>query len=104
MTSRDVELINSSINNGRIYFPSTDIKFFPSDSFSDRQRTGHKGKSVTFLAGGIIFESDIRVCSGQRISPRRDFRRFFVAVLAKTGAKVRVTRTTDREYELEYLG
>ena len=104
MTSRDIKLINSSVNNGRIYFPSTDIKFFPSDSFSDREREGHKGKAVTFLGAGIIFESDIRVCSGQRISPRRDFRRFFVAVSAETGAKLRVTRVADREYELEYLG
>ena len=104
MTSRDIELIDSSIKNGRIYFPSTDIKFFPSDSFSDREREGHKGKPVVFRAAGIIFESEIRVYSGQRISPRRDFRRFFAAVFAKAGAKVRVTRIANREYELEYLG
>ena len=104
MTSRDIELISSSINNGRIYFPSTDIKFFPLDSFADRERAGHKGKSVTFVAAGITFESDIRIYSAHRISPRRDFRRFFAEISAKTGAKVRVTRIADREYVLEYLG
>jgi hypothetical protein len=104
MQTREIELIAASIDNGRIYFPSTDIKFFPADSLADRERDGHRGNPVVFRAGGEEFETDIRISSGQRISPRRDFRRYFKKVGAKPGDRLRVTRAAEREYDVEYLG
>src|SRR5437763_1469374 len=103
MPFREIELIGSTIRNGRIYFPSTDVKFFPSDSFADRSRIGHKGNPVVFRAGGRTLETDIRISSGQRLSPRRSFSFFFREVAAREGAGLKVTRLADREYELEYL-
>jgi hypothetical protein len=104
LQTRDIELIKSSITNGRIYFPSTDIKFFPADSLADRKGDGHKGKPVLFRAGGEEFETDIRISSGQRISPRSSFGRYLKAVAAQPGDRVRVTRTSEREYSVDYLG
>lgn len=103
MAFREIEIIASSLENGRIYFPSTDIKFFPADSLADRDGDGHKGKPVIFRAAGMEFEGDIRIYSGQRISPRPDFTKFFRAVGAKQGAKLRVTQAGPREYDVEYV-
>lgn len=66
MTVREIELIQSSIDNGRIYFPISEIKFFPTDSLADRERGGHEGSDVTFIAGGREYVGPIRVSSGQR--------------------------------------
>jgi hypothetical protein len=99
---RDVELVQSTIDNGRIYFSNSDVKFFPSDSFGDREGDGHKGAPVVFRAGSLGFESDIRVSSGQRLSPRRSFADFLKSVGAVTGASLRVTRVAEREYQVEY--
>lgn len=103
LAHREIELIGSSIRNGRIYFPSTDVKFFPSNSFADRERVGHKGKSVSFQVGGRNIETDIRISSGQRISPRKSFGLYLRQVGAKEGAHLRVTRIADRECSVEYL-
>lgn len=104
MSHRDIPLIKSSIDNGRIYFAPTDVKFFPSDSFGDRAGEGHQGNAIKFFADGHSFETDIRISSGQRLSPRSSFGSFLKAVGAVEGATLRVTRTADREYQLEYLG
>jgi len=101
---REIELIPASLENGRIYFPSTDIKFFPANAMADRETDGHKGDPVVFRAGGEVFETDIRISSGQRISPRRDFRRYFKKIGAQAGARLKVVRVAEREYEVEYLG
>ena len=83
MIFREIELIDSSVKNGRIYFPSSDIKFFPADSYGDRETTGLKGKTISFHVGGKILETDIRISSGKRISPRKSMAFSFV----KSGRK-----------------
>jgi hypothetical protein len=103
MTTREIKLIASSVTNGRIYFPSTDIKFFPANSFADREGDGHKGEPVIFRTDGEEFKTDIRISSGKRISPRSDFRRYLKRVGAKEGARLKVTRIAEREYGIEYI-
>lgn len=104
MRNRIVELTGPMIRNGRIYFPVSDIKFFPPDSHSDRSPTGHVGKPVTFRVGGRLLESDIRMSSGVRISPRKSLSFFLRQVKAREGGKLKFTRTDDRVYDVEYLG
>ena len=103
MPHREIELIGSTIRNGRIYFPSTDIKFFPADSLADRDRLGHKGAPVVFRVGGRELETDIRISSGQRLSPRKSFALFLRQVSAQEGARLRIVRTSERVYAVEYL-
>lgn len=103
MQVREIELIDASIEHGRIYFPSSDIKFFPADALADREGDGHKGNPVVFRAGGEPFETDVRISSGQRISPRASFSRYLKSVRAEAGDKLKVTRTSEREYDIEYL-
>lgn len=103
MQFREITLIQSSIDNGRIYFPINDVKFFPADSLADRSGSGHKGKSVIFLAGSFEIESDLRISSGQRISPRKTFAPFLKSVSASAGDKLRVTRMGEREFSVEFI-
>jgi hypothetical protein len=98
MQQREIELIQSSIDNGRIYFPITDAKFFPADSLSERESDGHKGRDVTFIAGSHVFVGPIRVSSGQRLSPRKSFARYLKEVAARAGDRLLVVRTSDRQY------
>ena len=103
MTYREITLIKSSIDNGRIYFPPTDVKFFPPDAYGDRAGDGHKGIPVLFRASGLELESDFRISSGKRLSPRRSFAAFLKGVFASEGGVLRVTRTADREYQVAYI-
>jgi hypothetical protein len=103
MQFREIILIQSSIDNERIYFPISDAKFFPADSLGDRAADGHKGKVVMFRAGNFEIASDIRISSGQRVSPRKTFAPFLKSVTASAGDKLRVTRTDDREYTVEHI-
>lgn len=103
MQPRKIKLIQSSIDNGRIYFAITDAKFFPPNSYSDRERDGYKGAEVVFLAGSHRFVGPVRISSGQRISPQRSFARFLKNVGAVAGDELVVTRTADREYKIEHL-
>lgn len=100
---RQVELIGSTIRNGRIYFSSTDINFFPADSLGDRKSDGHKGETVTFILGNDTLETDIRVSSGQRISPRKTFAPYLKKLRAVEGGMLKVTRLSDREYNVTYI-
>ena len=104
MSHRDIALIQSSIVNGRIYFSTSDVKFFPSDSYGDRERDGHRGNPVRFRAGDLALETDIRLSSSTRLSPRSSFAGFFKKVGAVEGGTLRITRTADREYQVDYLG
>jgi len=103
MQTREIELILSSITNGRIYFPTTDAKFFPADSFGDRTREGHKGNPVTFKAGSFMFTDHIRISSGIRFSPKCYFKKYLVSVGAKPSDILKVTRTSEREYLIEHF-
>lgn len=101
---RDIEIIGSTIRNGRIYFHSSDSSFFPADSFGDRLRTGGRGVPVQFVAGGDVFESDIRDISTVRISPRKSFAIFLKSVRAEAGKMLRITKISNREFRIDYLG
>lgn len=103
LSHRDITLIQATVDNGRIYFPSTDLKFFPADCYGDRVGDGHKGTPVVFRAAGLEIETDIRISSAHRLSPRSSFAAFLKQVCAVEGAVVRVTRTSEREYQLDYL-
>lgn len=101
MQSRKIRLIQSSIDNGRIYFSITDAKFFPSDSLADRFGDGHKGQPVFFLAGTFRIETDIRILSGQRLSPRKTFAPYLKSLLATAGEQLLVFRVNERDYRIE---
>lgn len=101
MQTREIALIQSSIDNGRIYFPTTDAKFFPADSFADRTRDGHKGEPVVFIAGALRIETDIRISSGQRLSPRKTFAPYLKSIRAIAGDRLLVNRRGEREYSIE---
>lgn len=102
MQQREIELIQSSIDNGRIYFPITDAKFFPAESLSDREREGHKGSDVTFKAGGYEFVGPIRVSSGQRLSPQRSFAKYLTSIGARAGDTLVIQRIGDTLYEVAH--
>lgn len=104
MQSREIVLTGSTIRNGRLYFSTKDAKFFPADSYSDREKIGHKGEPVKFLGAGLTFESAIRINSGLRLSPQRSFAPFLRKIGALEGGLLRVTRVGERGYNLEYLG
>ncbi len=103
MQFREITLNQSSIKNGRIYFPINDAKFFPADSLGDRTSDGHKGNLVLFCAGSFEIESDIRISSGQRISPRKTFAPFLKSVSAAVGDRLRIVRKGDRDYLVEHI-
>ena len=104
MSHRNVELIGSTIRNGRIYFSTADVKFFPSDAYADREGDGHAGVPVFFLCDGLKIKTDIRIISATRLSPRCSFTQVLKRVGAIEGAFFRVTRATEREYNVKYLG
>lgn len=101
---RIIELSGATIRSGRVYFPVADVTFFPPDSHADRASSGHAGKPVTFRLGGRLIESDIRMSSSVRISPRMSFAFFLRQVKACEGGKLKFIRTEDRLYDVEYLG
>ncbi len=102
MQQREIEIIQSSIDNGRIYFPITDAKFFPSDSLSDRESAGHKGSDVTFITGDAELVGPIRISSGQRLSPQRSFAQYLKSISARAGDKLVVVRRSERVYEVTH--
>ena len=98
----DIELVGSTLRNGRIYFNTTDQDFFPADSYGDRDGGKH-GIAVEFVAGPEVLQSDIRYLSANRIGPRKSFAAYLKSVRAEEGKKFRVTRLADRKYKVEYL-
>lgn len=102
MDFREIELIDSSIENGRIYFPNDGSEFFPADSLGDRAGGGAKGLRVRFVAGDFVFETDIRKFSAVRLSPRKSFAAYLKSVQAGVGDLLHVQRVADREYKVEF--
>lgn len=102
MDSREIELIESTIKHGRIYFPIDGSEFFPTDSLGDREGDGHKGVPVRFIAGDFVFHTDIRKYSAVRLSPRDSFAAYLKSVQAGTGDLLHVARVADREYKVEF--
>lgn len=102
MRIRRVTLTKASIAHGRIYFSSSDVKFFPADAFADRSATGIKGQPVRFEAPGFATECDIRILSSQRLSPRSSFAKYLDAVGALENSTLLIERTDERVYSVTY--
>ena len=104
MTSIDFIITQSSIDNGRIYFDKKDKGFFPEDCIGGRSASEHAPGKVSIDVGGKVEETDIRVSSSTRISPRKGVKKWLESVGAKDGDKAKLHRISDREYRLEYVG
>jgi hypothetical protein len=104
MNSVEIDLIQSSIDNGRIYFSRSDVSFFPKDALSERAADDSSTRTVTFIAGPFTFETTIRKSSNVRLSPRKTFAPYLKSVRAEAGDRLRIEKRADREYIVEYLG
>ncbi|MFN3957000.1 MAG: hypothetical protein ACK4Q6_05715 [Tepidimonas ignava] len=100
----DFTITQSSIDNGRLYFDAAHTTFFPPDVMGGRGAQEHAASTVRIEAGGETHETDIRVSSSVRISPRKSFKRWLAAARAVEGGKARLHRIAERHYKLEYLG
>lgn len=103
MQSREIPLCQSTIDNGRIYFPIGDAKFFPANALADREGDGHKGEPVYFISAEFRIQSDIRVISSNRISPRRTFAPYLKSVSASVGDMLRIVKVGEREFSVELI-
>lgn len=103
MDTRDLTLIQSTIDHGHIVFARSDESFFPRDALGDRGRKGARGVPVYFSARESTIETDIRIMSGVRLSPRTSFMPYLKAVRARAGDLLHITRIGDRDYLVEYV-
>lgn len=95
------EITGPVLRSGRIYFSASLTSFFPADSLGARGGNGAHGVPVTIVAGADEIETDIRLSSGARISPRRSFARWLKAIRAREGGRVRLVRLDERRFRLE---
>lgn len=102
-TELTIDITGATLRNGRLYFGASDRDFFPTDALGDRSADGHQGRPVRLCAGADTHATDIRVCSGRRLSPRRSFANYLKSIGAGEGTRLRVTRTSEREYQIEPL-
>lgn len=103
MQYKEITLTGSSIRNGRIYFSTSDIKFFPSNSLADREKDGHKGMLVKFIGDDFVAETDIRINSSKTLSPRKTFKPYLQKMKANEGSKLGIERISEREYKIQYI-
>jgi hypothetical protein len=103
MNTREITLIQSTIDHGHIIFAGTDQAFFPEDALGDPGRSGKTGSNVTFHAGDFLIESDIRVKSRFRLSPRTTFMPYLKSVGARAGDVLRIKRVAERKYLVEHV-
>lgn len=100
----DFIITQSSIDNGRIYFSSSDTAFFPSDSLGGRGKDEHASAIITIEAGNVSLETDVRHSSSLRISPRKSFKTWLKDMEANDGDRARLHRISERVYRIEFLG
>ena len=100
----DFTITKSSIDHGRIYFDAAERNFFPADAIGGRSREEHANNMVVFNAAGQVIETDIRFNSGQRLSPRKSFKKWMHSQQVLEGGMARLHQVTDRSFKLEYLG
>jgi len=97
-----IELTQPTIDYGHVSFRMTaDTGFFPQDALGDHGCQGRRGRPVFFRFGndqGDLIETDIRVMAHCRLSPRKTFRPYLIAIQANAGDKLCVTRTAERHY------
>lgn len=104
MNHIDFTITQSSIDNGRLYFEGVPKGFFPEDAVGGRGADEHAPMTVCILAGGEFVDTDIRVSSAVRLSPRKSFRQWLRSVRAVAGGTTQLVRTADRTYGLQYKG
>ena len=100
----DFTIIQSSIDNGRIYFDASCRSFFPEDAIGARGKDEHAPATVTIEVNGEVIETDIRDVSSARLSPRKSVKSWLKNLKATDGAVARLHRIGERQYKLEYLG
>ena len=104
MSHIDFIITQSSIDNGRLYFESAHTAFFPADTLGGRGANEHAAGTIGIEVAGETAETDIRISSSSRISPRKSFKTWLRSIGAFDGARGRLHKTADRRYKLEYLG
>lgn len=104
MNHIDFMIIQSRIDNGRIYFDACHKPFFPADALGGRGKTEHASGKIQIEVHGEMIETDIRESNSARISPRKSVKSWLKSVGATKGAKARLHRVSDRQYAIEYLG
>lgn len=100
----DFDIVQSSVDNGRIYFSSAHTNFFPTDALGGRGKDNHAPNTIHIDAAGTEVETDIRHSSAVRISPRKSFKLWLRSNNATNGTKGRLYRLGERQYRLQYLG
>jgi hypothetical protein len=100
----DFTITQSTIDNGRLYFDTTHTNFFPSDAMGGRGAQEHALNAVRIEADDGVHDTDLRVSSKIRISPRKSFKKWLASVKAASGSKARLHRVSERHYRLEFLG
>lgn len=100
----DFTITQSSIDNGRLYLEAIHTGFFPPDAVGGRGKKELAPTTVCIDANGDFHDTDLRVSSSVRISPRKSFKKWLAAVRAVSGDTARLHRVTERQYRLEYLG
>ncbi len=100
----DFVITQSSLDNGRIYFEASQKDFFPAESIGGRGAHEHAATQVHIDAAGDLIETDIRISSAVRISPRKSFRAWLRSQQAVDGGKARLHLVSEGSYKLEYLG
>lgn len=99
----EVTLTEAGIRNG--YF---DIEqryargFFPDDAFGGRG-SDEIASTVRLTVDSQVFDTDIRLKSEALVSPRKRFSGYFKLHQAKPGHRIRITRTSERDYELTFV-
>lgn len=100
-----IELIPSTIRNGRIYFSTDYLSLFPADAVAnDRTTESRAAGTVLIEADGIEYPTDIRISSSTRLSPRSGFGRWLKSKQAQAGDTARLVQLGARHFRLEYLG
>jgi hypothetical protein len=99
----ETDITGPVLRNGRIYFRASLASFFPADCLGARSGNGAHGLSVTIAACSEEYETDIRLSSGERISPRRSFARRLKSIRAGEGDRLRLVRVGERRFRLELV-
>ncbi len=100
----DFTITQSSLDHGRLYFEGTPKGFFPTDVLGGRGSADLAQVAVCIVAGDDAVQTDIRVSSTVRLSPRKSFRLWLRSVQAVAGGSARLHKTAEREYRLQYIG
>ena len=99
----DFIITKSSLDNGRIYFETSHTSFFPSDVIGGRGSNEYAPAQISIDAAGKKINTDIRISSSVRISPRKSFRSWMRSEQVVAGGKARLHSIDKRNYIPEFL-